>query len=102
VGEESRPHFGSERNVNSTTPGVNLGKSGTASDGPTFTVSWRPFAGHTDWRLPTVEELQSILDLSKNSPAIDPIFGPTQDFYYWSNTNANNLQLSNNPHYALA
>lgn len=29
------------------------------------------FAGHSDWRLPNIRELQSIVDRSKNRPAID-------------------------------
>lgn len=33
------------------------------------------FAGHTDWRLPNVLELESIVDLGQpSSPTIDPIF----------------------------
>ncbi len=38
------------------------------------------FAGHTDWRLPTFDELQAILLAPYpcgTSPCIDPIFGPT-------------------------
>jgi uncharacterized protein DUF1566 len=48
------------------------------------------FADHCDWRLPTIEELQTILladpcgDGTK-SPCIDPVFGPTAELY-WSTT----------------
>ena len=39
------------------------------------------FNGHCDWRLPSIVELQTIVDLSATgcprSPCIDPIFGPT-------------------------
>lgn len=47
------------------------------------------FAGHCDWRLPTVEELGGILDLNADIcdagyPCIDPVFGPTIPNIYWS------------------
>jgi hypothetical protein len=51
------------------------------------------FAGHCDWRLPTIEELAGILDHTQAScpprgggPCIDPVFGPTQSWVYWSET----------------
>ena len=57
-------------------------------------------AGHTDWRLPSAKELQSIVDYSRspqttNSPAIDPLFNCTSIIdpngkvnypFYWSST----------------
>ena len=42
------------------------------------------FAGHCDWRLPTVEELHGIVDMTRagcdtaTAPCIDAAFGPTQ------------------------
>jgi hypothetical protein len=55
------------------------------------------FAGHCDWRLPTVNrehetaELETIVDPTApacggGSPCIDPIFGPTADEFYWAST----------------
>jgi len=58
------------------------------------------YAGHTDWRLPDVKELQSIVDYTRSpettgSAAIDPLFNCTEitneageaDYpFYWSGT----------------
>jgi hypothetical protein len=50
------------------------------------------FAGHCDWRLPSLNELQGIIDLTRGAcgggtgACIDPAFGPTQDWYYWTAT----------------
>jgi hypothetical protein len=43
------------------------------------------FAEHTDWRLPNVRELQSIVDYGRYDPSIDPVFGAVSD-YYWSSS----------------
>lgn len=44
-------------------------------------------ATHSDWRLPNVKELMSIVDYGRLTPAIDPsIFPNTQSDYYWSST----------------
>jgi len=66
----------------------------TSSDGTAGTDAG--FAGHCDWRLPTAQELQTILDMSapgcgSGSPCIDPIFGPTAANIYWSATTLSNF-----------
>ena len=83
--------------------------SGTAPDGTAFTAllgtlngGTSPdgvatsgcFTGHCDWRLPTIEELNGIVDLNAAGcgssdpplPCIDPTLGPTQADGYWSAT----------------
>jgi hypothetical protein len=73
---------------------LNGGASGVgncaSADGTTATGG---FAGHCDWRLPTIEELVTIVDESQGNchgvpfaPCIDPIFGPTANREHYSAT----------------
>jgi hypothetical protein len=64
----------------------------------TYTYTWQQvlqycdsleLAGHADWRLPNVRELQSIVDYGRYDPAIDPVFGAVSGWYWSSSTSVN-------------
>jgi hypothetical protein len=45
----------------------------------------------SDWRLPTIRELQSIVDYGRHDPAIDPVFGARSTWYFSSTTYVSEL-----------
>jgi hypothetical protein len=58
-------------------------------------MSWRSavercetmtLGGFSDWRLPNINELRSIVDASRSDPAIVPAFPDTAQSYYWTST----------------
>jgi len=70
----------------------------TSEDGATTSQAF--LGNYTDWRLPTVGELETILDLSQSgcptletatpgTACIDPIFGPSFYGYYWTASSRN-------------
>lgn len=80
--------------TNPITNGGNQGSCGTAEgDGATDTAAFiralnnANFGGSSDWRMPTVKELESILDMGRELPAVNPNgFLNTASSDYWSST----------------
>ncbi|MBM9499126.1 DUF1566 domain-containing protein [Leptospira sp. 201903071] len=52
------------------------------------------FAGRTNWRLPNVNELLSIVDYTQPAPRINPIFPNTPPNPHWTSTTFDNLKTS--------
>jgi hypothetical protein len=64
--------------------------TGTTCSGTPSTYTWEAakaltssFAGQTDWRLPTEEELLSLVDYGKVGPAINSSLFPAASFPWW-------------------
>ena len=72
-----------------------LGKLMWQDDERVFIGDWKQakercerlnFAAYSDWRLPSIDELISITDKTKFSPAINSAFKYVKSDFYWSST----------------
>jgi len=75
-----------------TDPTTNGGSQGACSgngDVEDFvnSLNHNRFGGFSDWRVPTIKELMSLIDLSRTAPALNTDFFPNiKSDYYWSST----------------
>jgi hypothetical protein len=63
--------------------------NGASADGGIGTAITGCFAGACDWRLPSIVELQAVIDLTQCGVnfCLDPAFGPTPPYsYLWTST----------------
>ena len=78
-----------DETVTDTSTGLMWQKDGSAQRNWKEALSYcenLSLAGYDDWRLPDINELQSLVDFRRYDPAIDPSFSNTDSSYYWSST----------------
>jgi len=86
-----KEHVTLQYNSNSATNGGYAGTAGNGTDTEDFinALNAANFGGYSDWRIPSREELQSIVDYSipDPGPTINAGYFPnTVSSYYWSST----------------
>jgi len=77
---------------NPNTNGGDAGTPGNRTDTEDFInkLNSSNYGGHSDWRMPTIDELPSIIDYGTYYPAIDDDYFPnTMSSDYWSSTTRN-------------
>lgn len=72
---------------NTLTCSNSLGREPCNTDSYVAAVNAVALCGFNDWRLPTLQELQSILDPMESAPAMNPAYFPnTPSTFYWTAT----------------
>ena len=76
--------YNPDTSTNGGTVGYQYGGSNTQAFSQA--VNAQALCGYTNWRLPTKQELHSIVNYGKLSPTIDTAYFPNTQSYYWSST----------------
>jgi hypothetical protein len=89
----SNPHDADNKytwyDSNPDTNGGNAGTSGDGTDTEDFinALNAENFGGYSDWRMPAIKELSSIVNRGVNNPTINTAYFPdTMSSNYWSST----------------
>jgi hypothetical protein len=81
------PDDGANGGAAGTPDGGSCVGSACDTQGYAQAVNAQGLCGATDWRLPSVEELTSIVNYNRFGPAIDTLYFPnTKSAYYWSSS----------------
>jgi hypothetical protein len=57
-------------------------------------LNQKQWGGFSNWRLPTIQELETLINHSETGPAIADVFTATKNDGYWSSTTANRPEMA--------